>query len=62
MQIKNVLTLLKNCNWFSDKIPYDTTTVKKNEITISITPTRLKYGKMTVNNNNLLLQQDKEIC
>ena len=28
MQIKIVLTLLKDCNWFSEKIPYDTITIQ----------------------------------
>ena len=45
IQIKNVLMLLKNCNWFSEKIPYDTITVQQNEMAINITPTQVKIWK-----------------
>ena len=45
MQIKSVLMLLKNCNWFSERIPYDTITVQQNEMAINITPTQVKIWK-----------------
>ena len=45
IQMKNVMMLLKNCNWFTAKIPYDTTTVQQNQMTINITPTQIKIWK-----------------